>query len=125
MKPKAIFGNLKIMSKQQQINQLVKTDSNLSQLHELTIVRKLKDWHHLERRQQQRAINECMMKIALMYGQKHYDRGAVIYTLNDRALQHSPYAKFTDMLRGLTVVCKQGNVGLGIVTTYWQYNVRQ
>lgn len=113
------------MGTQQQIEQLVRIDASISRMGTFTIAHKAKDWNHVERRQQQRAISEAMIKVALMYGKKRYDRGALVYTLSDRSLQRSPYAKFTDVLRGLTVVCLQGAVTPQILTAYWHTVTRR
>ena len=113
------------MGTQQQIEQLVQVDTYMSRMGTFTIAHKAKDWNHLQRRQQQRAISEAMIKVALRYGKKRYDRGALVYTLSDRNLQRSPYAKFTDALRGLTVVCLQNPTTPQILTAYWHTVTRR
>jgi hypothetical protein len=113
------------MDTQKKIQHLVQIDSQMEQIGQLAIAHTRKDWNHLQRRQQQRAISEPMMRVALAYGKKRYDRGALVYTLNERILKHSPYAKFTDVLRGLTVVCLQETATPQILTAYWHYGTCQ
>ena len=81
-----------------------------------------KDFSHLKRRQQQRAIANEMISIAIAYGIKRYHRGAALYTLTDRQLKKSPYAKYTQELRGLTVVCNAKSV-LDVATAYWNKKI--
>ena len=114
------------MNTHKQIQQIAATDELLDQLITLTPIRKPKDLNHLQRRQQQRAISNDMIQIAIAYGQKRFDHhGATIYTLSDRLLKHSPYAKFTDTLRGLQVICLQDLQTLQILTTYWNFDSKR
>ncbi|WP_448571402.1 hypothetical protein [Trichothermofontia sp.] len=66
-----------------------------------------------------------MIRIALGYGRKHFQRGAIVFTLNDKTLRHSPYAKFTDALRGLTVVCSGDLPSPQLLTTYWNLALKR
>lgn len=83
------------------------------------------DTEHSRKRQQQRAIGQEMIEIAVMYGHKHYSHGSVCYTLRDRDLKASPYTRFTDSLRGLTVVCDEGQHQLVVITAMWNFECRR
>jgi len=113
------------MSTQTQIHQLIQQDTNLIKSSSFTVFTGRNDQNHLQRRQQQRAINDDMIKIALTYGRKDYSYGAIRYTLTDRRLRQSPYAKMTDALRGLRVVCQPTDTILQIITTYWDSHTKQ
>ncbi|MFM7602859.1 MAG: hypothetical protein ACKO7R_16950 [Pseudanabaena sp.] len=114
------------MNTHKQIQQIAATDELLDQAIAITPIRKPKDRNHLQRRQQQRAITNEMMQIAIAYGQQRSDRhGAIVYTLGDRQLKTSPYAKFTDTLRGLQVICLQDLQTLQILTTYWNFDSKR
>lgn len=107
------------MDTKKRLNLIIKSDSNQHKIGTLKIAPKHKDSNHLQRRQQQRGINTTMMQIALLYGQKHFHKGAQIFTLNDRCLQKTPYAPFVDTLRGLRVVSLNGLPNPQILTAYW------
>ncbi|MEE3716582.1 hypothetical protein V2H45_07485 [Tumidithrix elongata RA019] len=114
------------MNTHQQIQQIATTDAQLDRAIAFTPIRKSKDLNHLQRRQQQRAISNDMIRVAIAYGQKHFDRrGAIVYTLGDRQLKQSPYARFTDTLRGLQVICLQGLSTPQILTTYWNFDTKR
>jgi hypothetical protein len=114
------------MNTHKQIQQIAATDDQLDPAIALTPIRKPKDLNHLECRQQQRAISNDMIRVAIAYGQKHFDhRGAIVYTLSDRLLKHSPYAKFTNALRGLQVICFQNLNSYQILTTYWNFTTKR
>ena len=66
-----------------------------------------------------------MIQVALMYGRKRFNKGAMIFTLGDRTLQQTPYAKYTDVLRGLTVVCLVNPSNPQILTAYWHQKIRR
>ena len=88
------------MNTHKQIQQIAATDDRLTSKVDSTTICKSKHLNHLQRRQQQRAITNDMIQIAIAYGQKRFDHhGSTIYTLSDRLLK-SPYAKFTNALRG-------------------------
>lgn len=101
--------------------QLVQTDAYLADIHLPRPAPKAKDPNHAQRRQQQRGINPAMIRIALGYGRKHHRHGAIVFTLSDKTLRYSPYAKFTDTLRGLTVVCSSDITSPQLLTTYWNF----
>ena len=86
---------------------------------------KEKDQIHVQKRKQQRAITDEMIKIALIYGLKSWTYGKVKYVLTDRCLKSTLYYPFLDKLRGLTVIGdRQFNSECSILTTYWDTQVR-
>ncbi|HEY9809104.1 MAG TPA: hypothetical protein V6D13_07155 [Halomicronema sp.] len=113
------------MDANRKISRLVEEDSHKLEIGHLNSVHRKKDVNHLERRQQQRAISNAMIEVALMYGTKGFSRGALVYTLNDRSLRHSPYYQFVDHLRGLTVVCLAGPPDPEILTAYWHEKTKR
>ena len=113
------------MDTKKQLNLIVENDFNKYKIGNLTIASRNKDSNHVQRRQQQRCINNAMIKVALMYGRKHFYKGAVIYTLNDKILKQTPYSQFTDALRGLRVVCLNGLPNPQILTTYWHSKTKR
>ncbi len=113
------------MSNKKQLNLILESDSNKSKIGILRIAPCKKDSNHWQRRKQQRAINNAMIQVALMYGRKHHHKGAVIYTLNDRSLQQTSYRHLTDVLRGLRVVCLNGLPNPQILTTYWHFETKR
>ncbi len=113
------------MGTKKQLQLLVETDANKNKIGTLRIAPRNKDSNHVQRRQQQRAINNAMIQVALMYGRKHFYKGAVIYALNDRILKQTPYSQFTDALRGLRVVCMNGLPNPQILTTYWHSKTKR
>jgi hypothetical protein len=108
-----------------QMQVLVAKDEKTQFLGDILPYHNSKDWDHFQRRKQQRAVNNDMIKIALAYGRKKFIYGAVTFTLTDRNLSDSPYTKFDDMLRGLRVVCQVAPPNPIIITTYWDYKVKQ
>lgn len=113
------------MSKQTQIYRLVQEDANISKIEPLASIHSKHDANHVQRRQQQRAINSDMIQIALTYGAKDYSHGAVRFTLTDRILNHTPYKKVADCLRGLRVVCKPTETTTEIITAYWDTKTKK
>ena len=114
------------MNTHKQIQQIAANDDLLASKVDFTPICKAKDLNHLQRRQQQRAITNDMIQIAIAYGQERYDqRGATIYTLRDRQLKYSPYAKFTNALRGLQVICVLGQPMLRVITTCWHFETKK
>jgi hypothetical protein len=114
------------MNTHKQIQQIAANDDRLTSKVDFTPICKLKDLNHLQRRQQQRAISNAMIQIAITYGQKRFDHhGATVYTLSDRLLKHSPYAKFTNALRGLQVICIHNLNSHQILTTYWNFTTKR
>lgn len=100
---------------------LSNTDEQLSK--PIIYIEKEKDPYHVERRFQQRAINETMTIICLKYGIKKWIHGALTYTITDRALLHTTYYKYIDSLRGLRVVCLEttpyNDEAFYVLTVYW------
>jgi hypothetical protein len=113
------------MGSKKQISLIIERDANKDKIGTLRVAPRNKDRTHLQRRQQQRAINETYIKVCLLYGRKHHYKGGVIYTLNDRILQQTPYSHFTDILRGLRVVCLKGLPNPQILTTYWHSETKR
>jgi len=113
------------MSKKKQLSLLLESDANTNKVGTLRIAPRTKDSNHVQRRQQQRCINNAMIQVALMYGRKHFYKGAVIYTLNDKILRQTPYSQFTDALRGLRVICLNGLPNPQILTTYWHSKTKR
>jgi hypothetical protein len=113
------------MDANRKIKQILDRDINKTRIDHIEAVHRRKDLNHLERRQQQRAISNAMIEVALLYGKKGFSRGAIIFTLNDRNLKWTPYAKFADVLRGLRVVCLAGPPEAKILTAYWHNHTKQ
>ena len=114
------------MNTHKQIQQIAANDDRLTSKVDFTPICKSKDLNHLQRRQQQRAISNDMIQIAIAYGQKRFDHhGATVYTLSDRLLKYSPYAKFTNALRGLQVICIHNLNSYQILTTYWNFTTKR
>jgi hypothetical protein len=113
------------MGSKKQLHLMIEGDANQDKIGTLKIAPRKQDSNHLQRRQQQRAINEAYIKICLLYGQKHHHKGALIFTLNDRILKQTPYAAFTDALRGLRVVCLNGLPNPQILTVYWHKETKR
>ncbi|MEW5857790.1 MAG: hypothetical protein AB1861_10485 [Cyanobacteriota bacterium] len=112
------------MDTKKRLSLIFESDAN-NKIGTLKIAPRNKDSNHLKRRQQQRAINDAMIKIALMYGRKHFNKGALIFTLHDRNLRQTPYSHFTDTLRGLRVVCLNGLPNPQILTAYWHEETKR
>ncbi|GAC1484561.1 MAG: hypothetical protein NVS2B14_21990 [Chamaesiphon sp.] len=112
------------MGTKKQLSSIFESDVNRSKIGILRSAPRNKDSSHLQRRQQQRAINDPMIKVALLYGHKHFNKGATIFTLNDRSLQQTPYSRFAGTLRGLRVVCLNGLPNPQILTVYWHQKTK-
>ncbi|ACK71051.1 hypothetical protein PCC7424_2637 [Gloeothece citriformis PCC 7424] len=112
------------MNSKKQISLILQQDINQNKIGKLQPAKRQKDQNHLQRRQQQRAINNDMIKITLLYGRKHYNKGAIIFTLTDRTLSKTPYFPFKDVLRGLRVVCLNGLPNPQILTAYWHTHTK-
>jgi hypothetical protein len=79
-----------VMNTHKQIQQIAANDNHLDKAISYSPIYKPKDLNHLERRQQQRAISDVMIRVAIAYGQQSFDHhGAIIYTLSDRKLKCS------------------------------------
>jgi len=78
---------------------------------------------HSATRAQQRAISDQAIDIALAHhGRRQHTHGDLSYTLDDRSLRHTPYARLADRLRGLTVVLTREGT---IKTVKWTYAIRR
>lgn len=77
---------------------------------------------HSARRGQQRAISQEHIDIALAHGRPSQSHGDTSYTLDDRTLQHTPYSRRADRLRGLTVVLTSDGK---LRTVKWDYRIRR
>ena len=113
------------MDANKKISRIVANDDRWSDIGILVCVQRRKDTNHLQRRQQQRAISNVMIQVALMYGRKGFSRGATVFTLNDRSLRQTPYYKYIDVLRGLRVVCLAGPPNPEIITAYWHEKTKR
>lgn len=112
------------MNAQKQLKALLLQNSSASKPIAWSFAKHLNDPTHAQRRQQQRGITNTMITIALTHGKPDHNHGAIRYTLTDRILRHSPYQKFTDTLRGLTVVAYPHPYQLYVATTYWNHTIR-
>ncbi|MGB3491995.1 MAG: hypothetical protein WBA57_04665 [Elainellaceae cyanobacterium] len=113
------------MNTRRQIRQLAAADPRLLELGDIQVVTRRRDCNHVQRRKQQRAIGDSMILVALGYGNRFYARGALHFKLGDRHLRGTPYARFTDALRGLTVVCQSREPHPAILTTYWDWDIKR
>ncbi|MFZ9736925.1 MAG: DUF4258 domain-containing protein [Prochlorotrichaceae cyanobacterium] len=112
------------MKTEKQLKTILSQDSSASNAIEWSFAKHLKDPNHAQRRQQQRGITNTMITIALTHGKPDHNHGAIRYTLTDRILRHSPYQKFTDTLRGLTVVAYPDPCQVYVATAYWNQTIR-
>ncbi|MEH2316919.1 DUF4258 domain-containing protein [Nostoc sp.] len=113
------------MNTHKKLNQIFQSDENKNKLGTLKVKINPKDHNHTERRQQQRAINETMMNIALLYGEKDFHCRDIRFTLLDKNLRNTVYAPFIDELRGLRVICKIGLPTPEIITVYWHNKTKR
>ncbi|MGF1498834.1 MAG: hypothetical protein ACFB8W_18710 [Elainellaceae cyanobacterium] len=113
------------MDNRKYLQRLVASDPNLGRIGSLVAATSQIDRNHLQRRKQQRGINDSMIRVALGYGRRFYARGAWHFILGDRTLQGTPYARFMDELRGLTVVCQTNLPNPEILTTYWKWDMKR
>jgi len=84
-----------------------------------------KDPLHVERKQQQRAINDTMVLVALYYGSKKRTYKDLAYTITDRSLRGTPYNKFIGKLRGLTIIGNWDDNKFHLRTSFWNFVVKQ
>lgn len=83
-----------------------------------------KDPLHVERKQQQRGIDDNMILIALHYGRKARTYQDTSYTLLDRSLVGTSYEKYMSKLRGLTIIGRWEDDVFHIITSYWNFLVK-
>ena len=113
------------MNTQKRLNQIFESDENRYKIGILKAKINSKDYNHMTRRKQQRAINETMMNIALLYGEKDFHCRDIRFTLLDKNLRNTVYAPFIDELRGLRVICKRGLPTPEIITVYWHNKTKR
>jgi hypothetical protein len=115
------------MKFQKQLIQLTNSDDIVKALPPIEAFCLAKDHDHVNRRLQQRAISWSMIKLALAYGKRQYHSGAMTWTLLDKSLQYTPYARFIDKLRGLRIIAVNYSSDhiLKISTAYWTYDLRR
>lgn len=112
------------MNTQKQLNQIFQSDENKYKVGSLKQKFRFQDPEHTQRRKQQRAINETMMKIALLYGEKDFHGNDIRVTILDKNLRNTIYAKFIDKLRGLRVIWKGELNNPEIITVYWDFKTK-
>jgi hypothetical protein len=112
------------MNTQKQLNQIFQSDENKYKVGSLKQKVSFQDPDHTQRRKQQRAINETMMKIALLYGEKDFHGNDIRVTILDKNLRNTIYAKFIDKLRGLRVIWKGELNNPEIITVYWDFKTK-
>jgi len=83
-----------------------------------------KDPLHVERKQQQRAIDDNMILIALYYGRKERTYQDISYTIVDRSLLRTDYEKYLSKLRGLTIIGRWEKDKFHLITSYWNFFVK-
>jgi hypothetical protein len=107
----------------EQLGILIASDSKINEIKIHTISNE-KDLLHVERKQQQRAISNSMILIALTYGRKTRSFQDLSYALLDRSLLNTPYEKHLDKLRGLTIIGNWDKNEFYIITCYWDFLIK-
>lgn len=79
---------------------------------------------HIQRKTQQRGISINAIEICLAYGVKKRAIKAWNYTLTDRSLTGTKYEKYIDSLRGLTIIGNWSNNTFYIITSYWDFHIK-
>jgi hypothetical protein len=115
------------MKFQTRLSQLVSKDDNINNLQQVEICCSQKDRNHFNRRLQQRAINWDMIRLAIAYGKFQHHAHAYTWTLLDRSLIQTPYARFVDKLRGLRIIATRNSWDrrIKLITAYWAYDLRR
>lgn len=115
------------MKFQKELSQLINSDDIIKTLPKIEIFSCAKDHNHFNRPLQQRAINWDMIKLAIAYGKFQYHSGATTWTLLDKSLKYTPYARFIDKLRGLRIIAANYSYDdtLKLSTAYWTYDLRR
>lgn len=111
------------MNSLEQLDILVAADSKINDI-KIHIVSNEKDILHVERKQQQRAITNSMILIALNYGRKSRSFQDLSYALLDRNLLNTEYEKYLDKLRGLTIIGNWDKSEFHIITCYWDFLIK-
>jgi hypothetical protein len=117
----------KPMKFQKHLHQLTSCDEAIANLPQIDIFSSARDLNHFNRRLQQRAINWDMIRLALAYGKFQYHSQAQTWTLLDKSLKYTPYARFIDKLRGLRIIATNFSLddSLRLSTAYWTYDLRK
>jgi hypothetical protein len=120
-------SKVKPMKFQKHLSQLVSRDDTIDNLPQIETFCPTKDQNHFNRRLQQRAISWDMIRLALAYGNFQYHSHAQTWTLLDKSLQYTPYARFIGKLRGLRIIATEYSLDdtLQLVTAYWAYDLRR
>lgn len=113
------------MNTHKKLNQIFQSDVNKYKIITIEYKIRLHDFDHTQRRKQQRAINETMMKIALLYGEKDFHCNDIRVTILDKNLRNTIYANFIDELRGLRVVWKGELHKPEIITVCWNFKIKR
>jgi hypothetical protein len=87
------------------------------------------DASHAQRRAQQRGISDEHIQIALLRGYVEYLAHAKTYTLTDRRLMGTKFAKYADDLRGVRLVTEppanpEAPEPIQITTVMWAEDIR-
>jgi len=106
-----------------QLDSLIANDNSIL-IKQLHIVSNEKDVLHVERKQQQRAITTNMMLLTLNYGTKKYSYQDIRYTLLDRNLLNTSYEKYSNKLRGLTIIGNWIDQEFYLITCYWDFLIK-
>ena len=105
------------------IKELSLTDFRLKCL-QYSFIESNHDPLHIIRKQQQRAITKIAMEICLAYGKKKRAIKAWNYTLTDRSLKDTIYKKYINNLRGLTIIGNWEEDVFYIITSYWDFHIK-
>ena len=105
------------------IKQIGLLDSKLTNLN-YCFVESNHDPLHIERKLQQRAISIPAVEICLAYGKKKRAIKAWNYTITDRSLKNTLYEKYITSLRGLTIIGNWEDNNFCIITTYWDFHIK-
>jgi hypothetical protein len=79
---------------------------------------------HSQKRCSQRAVDENMILIALVYGSVKRRGQESIHNIKDCNLRGTKFSKFIDKLRGLTVICIKKDCNYILKTVYWNDNIK-
>lgn len=107
------------------VKELIATDTKIK-VKDFYVVVNEKDPNHLERKQQQRAISNDYILIAINYGVKSYTYNDIAYTITDRCLIGTIYEDLIEYLRGVRVVGYWGDnkTRFYVRTALWSFEVK-
>lgn len=111
------------MKTKKSIKNITSVDSKLQELC-YNFIESNHDPLHIERKTQQRAITKEAIEICLAYGKKKRAIKAWNYSITDRSLHNTSYSKFKDSLRGLTIIGNWEQDTFYIITSYWDFNIK-